>query len=123
MQYLWMFLRVFLVGGGVCVIAQLLIDLTSMTPARILVLYVVVGVWLGALGLYEPWRSWAGCGISVPLLGFGGAIAKGVREAVGTQGLLGGLTGGLSAASGGTAAALCFGYLAALLTESRPKRM
>ena len=123
MQEFSHYFLVFLVGGGVCVLAQLLIDLTRLTPARILVLYVTVGVLLGALGLYEPLRRAVGCGISVPLIGFGGAIARGVREAVDAEGLLGALTGGLAAAAGGTAAALCFGYLAALLTKGRPKRL
>ena len=117
------YLIVFSVGGAVCVAAQLLIDLTSLTPARILVLYVVAGVFLGAVGLYEPIRSFAGCGISVPLIGFGGTIAKGVRAAVNESGVIGALTGGLSAAAGGTAAALCFGYIAALCSVGRPKRL
>ena len=113
----------FLVGGALCVIAQLLIDLTRLTPARILVAYVSFGVLLGAVGLYEPLYKFAGCGVSVPLVGFGGTIARGVRAAVHESGLLGALTGGLRAAAGGTAAALVFGYLAALLSKSRPKRL
>lgn len=113
----------FLVGGAFCVIAQLLIDLTRLTPARILVIYVSFGVLLGALGLYEPLYEFAGCGASVPLVGFGGTIARGVRAAVHEEGLLGALTGGLRAAAGGTAAALVFGYIAALLSKSRPKRL
>ncbi|MBQ8174173.1 MAG: SpoVA/SpoVAEb family sporulation membrane protein [Clostridia bacterium] len=113
----------FLVGGALCVIAQLLIDLTRLTPARILVTYVSVGVLLGAVGLYEPLYEFAGCGVSVPLIGFGGTIARGVRAAVHESGLLGALTGGLQAAAGGTAAAIVFGYLAALLSKSRPKRL
>lgn len=117
------YLVVFAVGGAVCVAAQLLIDLTSLTPARILVLYVVAGVFLGAVGLYEPIKTFAGCGISVPLIGFGGTIAKGVHAAVNDKGIIGALTGGLSAAAGGTAAALCFGYLAALCTCGRPKHL
>ncbi len=115
--------RAFLVGGALCVAAQLLIDLTQLTPARILVLFVSLGVFLGAVGLYEPLHKFAGCGASVPLLGFGGTVARGVREAVNTDGLLGAFTGGLSAASGGTAAAIVFGYLAAILARRRPKRM
>ena len=113
----------FLFGGMLCVIAQLLIDLTRLTPARILVLYVSFGVLLGAVGLYEPLYKLAGCGVSVPLIGFGGTIARGVRAAVHEEGLLGALTGGLRAAAGGTAAALVFGYLAALFSKSRPKRL
>lgn len=115
------YLFAFLVGGLVCLLAQLLIDLTKMTPARILVVYVVLGVFLGAVGLFEPLADFAGCGITVPLIGFGGNVARGVREAVSETGLLGALTGGLSAASGGTAAALCFGYLVALFCHSKPK--
>ena len=115
------YLRAFLVGGALCVIAQVLIDRTKMTPARILVLYVVSGVILGALGLYEPLVKFAGAGATTPLCGFGYLISKGVREAVDKQGLLGALTGGLRAASGGIAAALCFGYLACLLSHGNPK--
>ena len=118
LDYLW----AFLVGGLVCLLAQLLIDLTKLTPARILVIYVVLGVILGAVGLFEPLKNFAGCGITVPLIGFGGNVARGVRESVSETGLLGALTGGLSAASGGTAAALCFGYLVAIFCSSKPKR-
>ena len=116
------YLFAFLVGGLICLAAQLLIDLTKLTPARILVIYVVLGVFLGAVGAFEPLVDLAGCGITVPLVGFGGNVARGVREAVSETGLLGALTGGLSAASGGTAAALCFGYLVALFCNARPKR-
>jgi len=116
------YLFAFLVGGLVCLIAQVLIDLTKLTPARILVIYVALGVFLGAVGLFEPLADFAGCGITVPLIGFGGNVARGVREAVSETGLLGALSGGLSAASGGTAAALCFGYLVALFCNARPKR-
>ncbi|MBP5209775.1 MAG: SpoVA/SpoVAEb family sporulation membrane protein [Clostridia bacterium] len=114
--------RAFVVGGALCVAAQLLIDLTALTPARILVSFVCAGVALGALGWYEPLVGFAGAGASVPLIGFGGAIARGVREAVEEEGLLGVLSGPLSAASAGTAAALLFGYGAALLFRSKPKR-
>ena len=116
------YLFAFLVGGLVCLIAQVLIDLTKLTPARILVIYVALGVFLGAVGLFETLADFAGCGITVPLIGFGGNVARGVREAVSETGLLGALSGGLSAASGGTAAALCFGYLVALFCNARPKR-
>ena len=115
-------LSAFAVGGLLCVVAQLLIVLTRLTPARILVAFVVAGVALGAVGLYEPLYRFAGCGVSVPLLGFGGALARGVREAVHTDGLLGVLTGGLSATAAGVAAAMVLGLLAALLFKSRPKR-
>lgn len=117
LDYVW----AFLVGGTLCVIAQILLDKTSLTPARILVGYVVAGVILGAVGLYEPLADFAGAGATTPLTGFGFLIAKGVRAAVDEQGLLGALTGGLTAAAAGTAAALCFGYLAALISRGRPK--
>ena len=116
------YLRAFLVGGCFCVIAQILIDKTKLTPARILVLYVVAGVVLGAVGLYRPIAEFGGAGATTPLTGFGYAIAKGVREAVGKQGLLGALTGALQATAGGIAAALVFGYLACLIFKGKPKR-
>ena len=112
LPYLW----AFLIGGGFCVIAQILIDRTSLTPARILVLYVVAGVFLGAVGLYQPLVEFAGAGATTPLTGFGFLISKGIREAVEERGLLGALTGGLTAAAGGITAALVFGYLACLNT-------
>ena len=95
------YLFAFLIGGAICAAAQLLIDLTRLTPARILVGTVVLGVLLGALGLYEPLLKVAGCGVSVPLIGFGGGIARGVREAVAKDGLLGVLSGPITAAAGG----------------------
>lgn len=112
----------FLIGGLLCVIAQVLIDKTRLTPARILVGYVVAGVLLGAVGLYGPLADFAGAGATTPLSGFGYLIAKGVREAVDTQGPLGVFTGGLSAAAGGTAAALCFGLLAAAICHGGKPR-
>ena len=113
----------FLFGGALCVIAQILIDKTKLTPARILVGFVVAGVLLGAVGLYEPLVKLAGAGATTPLSGFGYLIAKGTRTAVEEKGLLGAFTGGLSAAAGGTAAALCFGLLAAVIRRiARPKR-
>ena len=117
MPYVW----AFLVGGGFCVIAQILIDRTRLTPARILVSYVVAGVFLGAVGLYKPLVELAGAGATTPLTGFGYLISEGVRKAVNERGLLGALTGGLTAAAGGTAAALCFGYLAALIFHGKPR--
>ena len=117
MNYIW----AFVVGGAFCVLAQILIDKTRMTPARILVTYVVLGVFLGAVGLYEPLVKFAGAGATTPLTGFGYLIAKGVKEAVGEQGLLGALTGGLRASAGGIAAALVFGYLACLISKGKPK--
>lgn len=112
----------FLIGGALCVIAQILIDKTRLTPARILVGYVVAGVLLGAVGLYGPIAEFAGAGATTPLSGFGYLIAKGVREAVDTQGLLGVFTGGLAAAAGGTAAALCLGLLAAAICHGGKPR-
>ena len=111
----------FLVGGGFCVIAQLLLDLTMLTPARILVLYVCAGVLLGAVGLYEPLFAFAGAGASVPLIGFGGNIARGVREAVAEKGLLGALTGGMSETAAGITAALVFGLIAAIFFRGKTK--
>ena len=121
MELLLTYLRAFLVGGIFCVIAQILIDRTKLTPARILVIYVVAGVVLGGLGIYQPLVDFAGAGATVPLTGFGYLISKGVKEAVGKEGLLGALTGGLRAASGGIAAALVFGYLACLISKGKPK--
>ena len=118
MPYVW----AFVVGGGFCVIAQILIDRTKLTPARILVVYVVAGVFLGAVGIYEPLVKFAGAGATTPLTGFGYLIYEGVRKAVDARGLLGALSGGLSAAAGGIAAAICFGYLAALVFHGKPKR-
>ena len=116
---LWEYVRAFLVGGVICLIGQQLIDWTKLTPARILVGYVVAGVILSAVGLYGPLADWAGCGATVPLTGFGHMLAQGVKKAVGQDGLLGALTGGLKAAAGGVTAAVVFGYLAALV--SKPK--
>lgn len=121
MDLLLTYLRAFLAGGIFCVIAQILIDRTKLTPARILVTYVVAGVVLGGMGLYKPIVDFAGAGATVPLTGFGYLIARGVKEAVGEQGLLGALTGGLRAAAGGIAAALVFGYLACLISKGKPK--
>ena len=115
--------KAFLVGGALCVIAQLLIDLTAATPARILVLYVCGGVFLSAVGIFEPLRRFAGCGVTVPLVGFGGLIARGVREAIEKEGAMGILTGPLTASSAGIAAALTFGFLAAVFFKGKPKRL
>ncbi len=116
------YVNAFLVGGGLCAIAQILIDRTRLTPARILVGYVVAGVLLGALGVYKYIADFGGAGASVPLTGFGYIISEGVKEAVDEKGLLGALTGSLTAAAGGTAAALVFGLIAALCVRSKPKR-
>ena len=118
MRYVW----AIVIGGLICVVAQILIDKTKLTPARILVGYVVAGVILGAVGIYGPLKELAGAGATVPLTGFGYNIYKGVCEAVDKQGLLGALTGPLTAASGGTAAALVFGFIAALVFKAKPKR-
>ena len=115
------FLYAFVVGGMLCVIAQILIDKTNMNPARILVLYVVSGVVLTGLGLYQPLVDLAGCGATVPLTGFGYSLARGVEKAVGQYGLLGALTGGLTATAGGITTALLFGYLVALFSRGKPK--
>ena len=109
----------FVVGGALCVAGQLLIDLTRLTPARILTGYVVAGVVLSALGWYGPLAEFAGAGATVPLLGFGHLLAQGVREAVNETGLLGALTGGLGAASAGVTASLLCGLIAAALTRSK----
>lgn len=111
----------FLVGGAICLIGQVFIDYTKLTPARILVTMVVLGVALTAVGVYEPLVEFSGCGATVPLTGFGYSLAKGVEEAVDKQGLLGALTGGLTATAGGITAAMIFGLLAALVSKPMPK--
>ena len=121
MDLLLTYLRAFLVGGILCVIAQILIDRTKLTPARILVTYVVAGVILGGIGVYKPIVDFAGAGATVPLIGFGYFVSEGVRKAVDEKGILGIFTGSLTAAAGGTTAALVFGYIAALLFRSKRK--
>lgn len=118
MQYL----NAFLCGGVLCAVGQVLLDRTKLTPARILVCYVTAGVLLGGLGLYAPLVEWAGAGATVPLTGFGFTLAKGVQKAVSQHGLLGALTGGISATAGGITAAIFFGFLVALLFRTKPKR-
>lgn len=115
------YVRAFLVGGAFCVIAQILLDKTNLTPARILVGYVVAGVILGAVGLYEPIVEFAGAGAKTPLSGFGYLISEGVRKAVDEKGLLGALTGGFTAAAAGTAAALFFSFIASLIFRGKTK--
>lgn len=115
------YVNAFWVGGLICVAGQLLIDRTKLTPARIMVVFVTSGVVLGALGLYGSLVEFAGCGATVPLLGFGWALSEGVRKAVQEDGLLGAFTGGFTAGAAGTAAAVFFGYLAALLAKPRDK--
>ena len=115
------YFRAFLCGGILCVIGQILIDKTKLTPARILVSYVVAGVALGAVGLYQPIADWGGAGATVPLTGFGFALAKGVKKAVAEQGLLGALTGGITATAGGVAAAVVLSLLVAFVCTPKPK--
>ena len=109
------YLKAFLVGGAICALSQMLIDRTKLTPARILSAYVVLGVLLAGVGLYQPLVDWAGAGATVPLLGFGYTMAEGVRTALEEQGVLGILTGGLRAAAGGIAAAVFFSLVGAVL--------
>ena len=117
MEYVW----AFLIGGLLCAVGQVLIDLTKLTPARILTSYVVAGVILGALGLYEPIVELAGGGATVPLTGFGYLLSKGVREAVDQNGILGAFMGGFTNAAVGIAAAIFFGLIAALVFKSGSK--
>ena len=122
MDTLLMFVKAFVVGGLICVVGQLLMSLTKLTSARILVLFVVLGVFLGALGVYKPLVDFAGAGATVPLTGFGYCLAKGVAKAVAEKGLLGALTGGLTATAGGIAAAVVIGVLMAALFKPKDKR-
>lgn len=121
MEFLMEYGKAFLCGGILCLIGQILIDKTALTPARILVTYVVSGVVLGGLGLYKYVVEFGGAGATVPLTGFGYLLAKGVQKAVAEQGVLGALTGGVTAAAGGITAAIFFGYLVALIFKSKPK--
>lgn len=116
------YLNAFLCGGILCLIGQLLIDKTMLTPAKILVLYVTAGVVLSGVGVYQYLADWGGAGATVPLTGFGHLLAKGVKKAVTQDGLLGALTGGLTAAAGGITAAIVFGFLIALICKPKPKR-
>ena len=113
--------KAFAVGGLLCAVGQLLIDYTKLTPARILTIFVVTGVLLGALGVYQPLADWAGAGATVPLTGFGSALAKGVKKAVEEKRLLGAFTGGFTAAAGVICAAMFFGYLVALVFKPGDK--
>jgi len=115
------YVKAFAVGGILCAIGQILIDKTSLTPAKILVSYVVAGVILGGLGIYRPFAEWAGAGATVPLTGFGNTLAQGVKKAVGEKGLLGAFTGGFTSAAGGICAAVFFGYLIALIFKPKEK--
>lgn len=117
-----MYLKAFAVGGALCAVAQILIDKTKLTPARILTAYVVAGVVLGALGVYRPLIDWAGAGASVPLTGFGNLLAEGVKNAVLEDGILGVFTGGFTAAAAGICAAVFFGVVVALLCKPKSKK-
>ena len=116
------YFNAFWVGGLICVIGQLLIDRTKLTPARIMVMFVTAGVALGALGLYDPLIEFAGSGAAVPLCGFGNTLAKGVQKAVEEKGFLGIFTGGVTAGAAGIGAAVFFGYIAALVAKPKEKR-
>ena len=117
LDYVW----AFAIGGALCIIAQILIDKTKLTPARILVLYVVCGVILTGIGVYQPLVDFAGCGATVPLTGFGYSLAKGVEKAIDERGLVGAITGGLTATSAGITAAMVCAWLAAVLFRGKPK--
>ena len=121
MEILVNLIKAFVVGGLFCLVGQILIDKTGLTPARILVAYVVAGVILGAVGVYEPLVEFAGAGASVPLTGFGNTLAKGVREAVDKQSLWGALVGGLKATAGGITAAIIFGLIMGVIFKSKEK--
>ena len=122
MDMIFEYLKAFAVGGLLCVIGQVFIDYTKLTPARILTIYVVAGVILGAVGIYQPLADWAGAGATVPLTGFGNTLAKGVKKAVAETGLLGAFTGGFTAAAGGICAAVFFGMLVALVFKPSDKK-
>ena len=121
MDIIWPYIKAFLVGGAFCLLGQIIIDRSRLTPARILTSYVVAGVLLGALGIYQPLADWAGAGATVPLTGFGNLLAKGVQQAVSEDGLLGILSGGFRAASTGLGAAVFFGLIVSLIAKPRDK--
>ncbi len=119
----WMqLLRCFVVGGLICIIGQILIDKTKLTPARILVIFVTSGAILGGLGVYQYLIDFAGCGATVPLTGFGNALAKGAIEEVSTSGFIGAFMGGIKATAGGISAAIFFGYIASLISKPKMKK-
>lgn len=115
------YLKAFLIGGFICLIGQVLIDKTKLTPARILVCYVVAGVVLGAIGIYEPFAEFAGAGATVPLTGFGYSLSKGVKEAIAQQGILGAFSGGLKATAAGITTAIFSGLIVSLVFKARDK--
>lgn len=121
MDILYDFIKAFAAGGALCAIGHILVDRTKLTPARILTSYVVAGVVLGAVGVYQPFADWAGAGATVPLTGFGNNLAKGVRLAVNKDGIIGALLGGFTAAAGGVAAAVFFGVIVALVFKSKDR--
>lgn len=121
MDTVYEYAKAFVIGGLLCVIGQLLIDYTKLTPARILTSYVVAGVILGAVGVYQPLADWAGAGATVPLTGFGNLLAKGVKKAVAEKGLIGAFTGGFTSAAGGICAAVFFSLVIALLCKPKDK--
>ena len=121
LQLLLPFAKAFIVGGALCAIGQILIDKTKLTPARVLVLYVVAGVFLGAVGLYGPLVDWAGAGATIPLTGFGHVMAEGMRDAIDEKGLLGIFSGAFTAGAAGIGAAVIFGYLAAIVFRPEDK--
>ncbi len=114
-------LKAFIIGGLICVVGQLLIDLTRLTPARILVLFVLTGVFLSAIGIYEPFAEWAGCGATVPLTGFGNVLVQGTKEKIAQEGLLGVLTGPLCSGSAGITAAVLSGLVVSLVAKPKSK--
>jgi stage V sporulation protein AE len=116
------YLKAFLIGGLICGLVQILMDKTKLMPGRIMVLLVVTGAILGAVGVYQPFLDWAGSGAGVPLLGFGNTLWKGVKEGIGEKGLLGLFTGGLTASAAGICAALVFGFLGALIFKPKMKK-
>lgn len=123
MNFDWMMIfKAFLVGGIICIIGQILIDKTKLTPARILVTYVTLGAILGGLGIYKYLIDFAGCGATVPLTGFGNLLSKGVISEISSSGVIGAFTGGIKAASGGIAAAIFFGYIASLISKPKIKK-
>lgn len=116
------YLKAFIVGGLICMLVQIFLDHTKLMPGTVLVLLVIAGVILGAVGIYEPLQQWAGCGASVPLSGFGYNLSKGVMEAVNDEGFIGLFKGGFKAAAAGTSAALVFSYLASLIFKPKMKK-
>jgi len=118
----YMYIKAFVVGGLFCVVGQILIDKTKLTPAKILTSYVVAGVILGGIGLYQPLVDWAGAGATVPLIGFGNTLAAGVRKAITESGFTGIFTGGLTASAGGIGGAVFFSFIASLIFKAREKK-